>query len=196
MLDTRVRQRIQPIFDTVAETFIRLHMTANQMTVAALMVGMVPVIMLFMTPWRLLPIVLLWLSGFLDALDGTIARKTASASLFGTIMDITFDRVVEVGLIIGLAYRQPDLQFLYVILASSIVLSMTVFLTVAAASDKASEKSFYYQPGLAERTEGFVMFSLLIALPQYAYYSLILFIVMIGITAVQRFLEAYRFFFN
>lgn len=194
MLDTNVRSKVQPLFEKVADYFIRHGLTANHVTIMALFVGLIPTGMLFLTDMTVIPVVILWMSGMLDAVDGTIARKSNSSTLFGTIMDITFDRIVEIGLLIGLAYRQPGNQFLYVVLASSIILSLTVFLTVAAASEKVTEKTFYYQPGLAERTEGFIMFSLLILLPEYAYYILIIFIGMILFTAIQRFRQAYEFF--
>ena len=46
----------------------------------------------------------LWLSGLIDAADGTLARLTKSSPL-GAILDITFDRVVEVAMILALACR-------------------------------------------------------------------------------------------
>lgn len=193
MLDTNVRTKVQGLFDGLAKLFIKYHISANQVTIMALILGLVPSVLLFTTSLIILPVMLLWISGLLDAVDGTVARKTQS-TLFGTIMDIVFDRIVEVGLILGLAYRHPELLFLLLVLESVIILSLTVFLTVAAASEKASEKTFYYQPGLAERTEGFILFSLMILLPNYSLYILIIFIVAVLITAVQRFLEAYKYF--
>ncbi len=193
MLDTNVRNKVQGLFDGLAKLFIKYHISANQVTIMALILGLMPSVLLFTTSLIILPVVLLWISGLLDAVDGTVARKTQS-TLFGTIMDIVFDRIVEVGLILGLAYRHPELLFLLLVLESVIILSLTVFLTVAAASEKASEKSFYYQPGFAERTEGFILFSLMILLPNYSLYILIIFIVAVLMTAVQRFLEAYKYF--
>jgi len=67
---------------------------------------------------------------------------------------------------------------------------MTVFLTVGALSDKYSEKSFYYQPGLAERTEGFIFFSLMMIFNNYINIIVIIFSLAILYTAIQRILEA------
>lgn len=194
MLDTNARKIVQPIIGRTADFFIKLRLTADNVTLIALIVGLLPSVVILSGFSNILAVVILWISGFLDAVDGTIARKTNSSSLFGTIMDITFDRIVEVSLIIAISFKISNNPLMFVILASSIILSMTIFLTVAAACEKASEKSFYYQPGLAERTEGFIMFSMMLILPQYTDYICIVFIAMILFTAIQRFMEAYKHF--
>lgn len=137
-----------------------------------------------------LAILILWISGYLDAVDGTIARETKSSSAFGTIMDITFDRIVEASIIIGVASRYRELSYSAMLLAISIIISMTIFLTTGSLTDKKSEKSFYYQAGLAERTEGFIMFSLIILLKSKAEIMIYIFTLIIIITIFQRFLEA------
>ena len=194
MLDTKARKVIQPVIDKGADLFINLKLSANNVTIIALIVGILPSILISFGLSNILAVIILWISGYLDAVDGTIARKTKASSLFGTIMDITFDRIVEISLIIAISLKFSNNPFVFVMLASSIVLSMTIFLTVAAASDKASEKSFYYQPGIAERTEGFIMFSLMMIFPNVADYICIVFTLMILFTAMQRFIEAYKYF--
>jgi len=194
MLDTKARKVIQPVIDKGADLFINLRLSANNVTIIALIVGILPSVLILFGLSNILAVIILWISGYLDAVDGTIARKTNASSLFGTIMDITFDRIVEISLIIAISLKFSNDPFVFVMLASSIVLSMTIFLTVAAASDKASEKSFYYQPGIAERTEGFIMFSLMMIFPKVADYICIVFTIMILFTAMQRFIEAYKYF--
>lgn len=135
-------------------------------------------------------VLVLWLSGYLDAVDGTIARETNSSSAFGTIMDITFDRMVEASVIIGVASRYRELSYSAMLLSISIIITMTIFLTTGSLTDKKSEKSFYYQAGLAERTEGFIMFSLIILLKDKAEIMIYALTIMIIITILQRFLEA------
>lgn len=194
MLDTKARKIIQPVINKGADLFIKLRLGANDVTIIALIVGILPSVLLLFGFSNILAVAILWVSGYLDAVDGTIARKTNSSSLFGTIMDITFDRIVEISLIIAISLKISSNPFVFVLLASSIILSMTIFLTVAAASDKSSEKSFYYQPGIAERTEGFIMFSLMMIYPNIADYICIVFTAMVLFTAMQRFVEAYKYF--
>ena len=73
-----------------------------------------------------------------------------------------------------------------------ILMSMTIFLTVGALSEKKGVKSFYYQAGVAERSEGFIFFSLMILIPSYLGIITNIFSILIIITAIQRFFEAKR----
>ena len=74
----------------------------------------------------------------------------------------------------------------------SIIVAMTVFLTVGALSEKQGMKSFYYQAGLAERTEGFILFSLMIVFSPYLTAITLLFIAVQIFTIFQRMAEAKR----
>ena len=194
MLDTNARKVVQPMIRKTADAFIKRHVTADQVTILALIIGVIPSILLALRVPAYIAVIVLWTSGYLDAVDGTIARVTKSSSPFGTIMDIVFDRIVEISLIIVLAYLYPESTYSFVLLGGAIILSMTIFLTVGAASEKASEKSFYYQPGLGERTEGFIMFTLMMLLPQYINGLCLIFAGIVLFTAVQRFVEAYKHF--
>jgi archaetidylinositol phosphate synthase len=194
MLDTRARKTIQPIFERSADFFIKRNISANQVTLIAFMIGLIPSVLIYFDVSSVIAISILWFSGFLDAVDGTVARKTKTSSPFGTVMDVTFDRIVEISLIIVFSLKYSNNLFAFILLACSIIVSMTIFLTVGAASDKVSEKTFYYQAGLAERTEGFIMFSIMAFFPQYIDILALVFAGLILFTALQRFREAYKFF--
>lgn len=188
MLDTHGRKFVQPIIKHLAKGFIRMGLSANQVTIIALLLGLSVSLFIYLD-YLLTGVALLWMSGLLDAVDGTIAR-TKGSNLFGALMDITFDRIVEIGMILMLAIRYPENNFLFLLLASSIIISMTIFLTVGTLSAKISEKSFYYQAGLAERTEGFIFFTGMILFPEYIKITLTIFILIITFTAGQRMVEA------
>lgn len=189
MLDTHCRRYVQPIIGIGAKFFFKLGFTANGVTILAMLIGVSSGIFTYLG-YNYIGVLVLWLSGYLDAVDGTIARETNSSSAFGTIMDITFDRMVEASVIIGIASRYRELSYSAMLLSISIIITMTIFLTTGSLTDKKSEKSFYYQAGLAERTEGFIMFSLIILLKDKAEIMIYALTIMIIITILQRFLEA------
>ncbi|WLR48333.1 CDP-alcohol phosphatidyltransferase family protein [Halobacillus litoralis] len=190
MLDTHARKFVQPSIERTASYFLQKGRTANEITVLALFVGLATSA-LYVLGFPILAVVFLWLSGFLDAVDGTMARNTKTSS-FGTVMDITFDRVVEIGMIIAIAYVHPEVLWPLLLLSVSIIVSMTIFLVVGAVSEKAGIKSFYYQAGLAERTEGFVLFSVMLLFPSFLFWSTLLFFAVELFTGIQRFMEAKR----
>lgn len=193
MLDTYGRSYVQPYIERTAKQFLNWGLKANHVTGIAFVTGILASVCVYFDH-PIMGVIVLWLSGFLDAVDGSMARISKASSAWGTVLDVTFDRMVEVGIILALALRHPEpfTLLLLLILAVSIIIVMTIFLTVGAVSDKQSEKSFYYQPGLAERTEGFILFSLMVLFQGNLPFWTIVFIVVELFTGMQRLLEAKR----
>ncbi|MDU3336173.1 CDP-alcohol phosphatidyltransferase family protein [Paraclostridium bifermentans] len=189
MLDTHGRKYVDPIINCGADFFIKLNLTANNVTVIALLLGILTSVFIYLD-MNILAVITLWISGYLDAVDGSIARKTKTTSLFGTLMDITFDRIVETSIILSLAMKYSNARINFIVLLICIIISMTIFLTVGALVEKKGMKSFYYQAGVAERSEGFLMFSLMILVPNYIVIFTNLFSAIIFITIIQRIIEA------
>ncbi|MTH54472.1 CDP-alcohol phosphatidyltransferase family protein [Bacillus mangrovi] len=190
MLDTHGRKYVQPVIESTAAVLLKWKLSANQVTAIAFVIGVSSGLLIFLNQ-PVLAVIVLWLSGFLDAVDGTMARKT-KPSPWGTVMDITFDRVVEISVILGLAFAFPEAQWVLLLLSCSIIVSMTIFLTVGALSEKQGVKSFYYQAGVAERTEGFILFSLMILFSGQLIWLTLLFFAVELFTAFQRLFEAKR----
>lgn len=191
MLDTHARTWVDPIIIKIAQIFINKKWTPNQVTKLAFVVGIFAGIFVGLK-LELMAVLLLWSSGLLDAVDGEIARRTKQSSAWGTLMDITFDRIVEISVLLGLAYRDENVVFELLLVAVAIIISMTIFLTVGALSEKQGKKSFYYQAGVMERTEGFILFTAMICFKNQTEIIAIIFAALIFITAIQRLVEAKR----
>ena len=191
MLDTHARKYVNPIIELGAKFLLRLKLTPNNVTILALLLGISTSIFLYFD-MQIISVILLWVSGYLDAVDGAMARRSNSSSSFGTLLDIVSDRIVEVSIVLVLGIKFVDVRYNLIVLTVCILMSMTIFLTVGALSEKKGVKSFYYQAGVAERSEGFIFFSLMILIPSYLGIITNIFSVLIIITAIQRFLEAKR----
>lgn len=189
MLDTHARKYVSPFIESGANFFIKLKLSANDVTTLALILGIISSIFLYFDK-NVLAVAILWTSGYLDVVDGAIARKTSTSSSFGTVLDITFDRVVEIGIILVIGLKFADTRLSLIVLLASILLSMVIFLTVGAVSEKNGVKSFYYQAGMAERSEGFIMFSFIMLSQNYVNIIINIFSIIILITAFQRIYEA------
>lgn len=193
MLDTHARKLLQPLVEKAARFCIQKGLNADQITWIAFLSGVISSLAILLG-FPLPGLVLLWISGFLDAVDGTIARIQVSSSPWGTLLDITFDRLVEICIIIVLGLRFPSSRMALMFLLSSIIFSMTIFLTVGALSRNSTKKSFYYQAGLAERTEGFLFLTLMVILNEHLVVIAVIFTLTILFTGIQRMHEAYRLF--
>lgn len=191
MLDTYGRKYLDKYFDNAAAFLISLKLKPTHVTIMALLTG-ISASLFYYFDNIIISILLLWFSGFLDAVDGTMARKCKLITKTGTLLDICFDRVVELVFIIIFALKHIDATFALLCLSSTIVLSMSVFLTSGMMLENKGKKSFHYQAGLMERTEGFIMFTIMMTLNSlmkeisFIYAALILF------TAVQRLIQAIK----
>jgi CDP-diacylglycerol--glycerol-3-phosphate 3-phosphatidyltransferase len=189
VLDTYGRKYVNPIINNFAKTLLKFKLTPNWVTVMSLILGFISALLIY---WdiTITGVVTLWISGFLDSVDGAMARIIKKSTSWGTLMDITFDRLVEMAIIITLAIKYPHSQLLFCFLLSSIIFSMTIFLTVGALSHNNGIKSFRYQAGFAERTEGFIFLSSMIVFTKAINEISIVFTIAIVVTALQRMVEA------
>lgn len=191
MLDTHARKYADKSFLQVARWLLKIGLSPNQVTAAAFVFGLSSgAAAYFRQP--VIAVVLLWLSGLLDAVDGTMARMTGKSSLFGAVLDVVSDRIVELCVIWALALLHPQSLVALLGLVSSILLSMTVFLTTGMYAKNTGGKSFYYQAGLMERTEGFLAFTAMLLFQGGLSVLTWIYTGLIAVTIVQRLSEAYR----
>lgn len=191
MLDTYGRKYVNPIIDIGARSFLKVKLKPNHITILAFLIGLSNILFIYLDKQGI-AVLMLWISGYFDAVDGAMARISKKTSNLGTLMDITFDRVVEMAVVLGIALKVPEVRMNLIVLVMCILFSMTIFLTVGALAENSGMKSFHYQAGLAERTEGFIMFSIMILSSESLALVINIFSVIIVITIMQRLLEARR----
>ena len=191
MLDTLGRKYVDPYFDKTADFLIKKSLTPNKVTLVALFAGVGGSLVYYMG-YPLFALGLLWFSGYLDAVDGAMARKSQAMTKVGTLLDIFFDRVVEVSFLIAFGFRFPEALPMLLLLSCSFILSMTVFLASGMLLENTGKKSFYYQAGLMERTEGFIMFTLMILFGSQMAYLAGAYALLVVFTVFQRLFESMK----
>lgn len=130
---------------------------------------------------------LLLLSGFLDTLDGSVARFKNQTTPFGAALDIMGDRIVEFSVILGLyLFHSEERALNCLLMLGSILFCITSFLVVGIFTQNNMEKSFHYSPGLIERAEAFIFFSIMILFPITFPIVSYLFSVLVFLTALVR----------
>lgn len=191
MLDTNARKYFNPLFETIAKYFVNKKISANQITLLSFGLGIICAVFVYFKIY-FLAFIFLWLSGLFDAVDGEVARMTNTKSKFGAQIDIVSDRIVELAFIWALALSNENITVSLLFLVSMILISMTLFLTTGMIAENKTKKSFYYQSGLMERTEGFIMFSLIIIFNKHMKLIIIIYSILILITIIQRMLESIK----
>jgi archaetidylinositol phosphate synthase len=188
MLDTYVRPALQQWFvDPVARGLTRWSwMKPNYVTLFSGALGVLAAIGIY-AGWAWLAVGSLWLSGYFDVLDGTVARLTQQSSAQGAVLDILMDRLVEFSCVLALFAVDPIHRgFWAILMLGSILLCITSFLVVGVFTENETEKGFYYSPGLMERAEAFVFFSFMIVFPGLFTPLAILFTLLVAWTAWRR----------
>ena len=104
MVVGRIKKQFQRAFAPVARFFARSRISPNAITLLGPIVATIAA-WLYYQQQLLFALLLLLLSGFIDALDGAIARVAGKTSPFGGVLDSICDRysdaIVLFGIILG-----------------------------------------------------------------------------------------------
>lgn len=163
MLDARARRLIDPPLNRIGAKLARRGLTANGLTLAGLVVGLLAaaIIALGAPGWALIPLLA---SRLLDGLDGAVARATAPTD-FGGYLDIWCDFVFYGAVPFAFAVLEPANALAAAFLLTSFYVNGASFLGFAAQAAKRGMetraqgiKSLYYSAGLLEGTETIAIF--------------------------------------
>lgn len=189
MLESLIRPQYQQLLVDKVAHLIKNKISANQVTYASGLFGLLILPLLyFHHPY--FAITTLLASGYLDTLDGTLARLTNSSSNWGTLIDIFIDRLVECVIVLALFLQSPEVRGAYcLMMLGSMLLCVTTFLVAGIFIANESNKSFHYSAGLMERAEAFAFFVAMILLPQAFKPLAIVFVLLVTFTAIFRIYE-------
>jgi len=149
--------------------------------------GLISTRHLFAAGWVVL------LAGFLDILDGALARHTGQVTRFGAILDSTLDRLSEAALLFGILIfsLREQLALEIVLVCLALIGSMMVSYIRARAEGLGIE----CQVGLFTRAERVIVLALGLLLSQLDYaltVALVIITLFSFITASQRFLHVWQ----
>jgi phosphatidylglycerophosphate synthase len=170
----------------LARWFLDRGFSANRLTHLALATG-VAAGMLFYFDHSWLAYAVLLISGLLDAVDGRVARLGPGPTPWGGVLDLTYDRIVEASVLLGVALPHPQRHVAALVLAATWYVNLCVFMAVGAASERHSEKLIHYPPGILERTEALIFALVVVAAPSFASAAMYVYAALGVLTACQRF---------
>ena len=132
--------------------------------------------------------ILVLIAGFLDILDGALARRTNQTTRFGAILDSTLDRFSEAVLLLGiLVLYARDQSFAQILVVGAALVGS---LLVSYIRARAEALGLECEAGLFTRTERVVVLALGLLLSQVVDYALLIALAIIVVfsfvTIVQR----------
>lgn len=157
MLDPLMRRIVDPPLDRAGARLAATGLSANQLTLLGLLVGLacVPLLAVEAYGWALACCLF---NRLLDGLDGAVARIHGPTD-FGGYLDIVADMVFYAAVVLGFALARPENALWAAVLLASFVGTASSFLGHAVISAKRGEqtalrgrKSFYHAAGLIEGT--------------------------------------------
>jgi CDP-diacylglycerol--glycerol-3-phosphate 3-phosphatidyltransferase len=185
LIPAGIRDGVRRIMAGIARGAVALRLTPNAIT----MIGLVPAVLggwAFAGGRVRLGGLFLILSGFMDLLDGAVARVTGGESKGGALLDSTIDRYAEIAVYLGLAlyYRDSVWPLLGVILA------LGGSLMVSYVKARAEGLGLTCDVGMLQRPERLVilMAGALIG-PRCLVWAVYLIAVLANVTALERLIK-------
>ena len=200
MFDAAIRPHIDKPLASLARVAVAWNLSANQITLAGFVLGMVAAVLIASKLfWPALAVLLL--SRILDGLDGAVARLTKQTDL-GGYLDITLDFIVYTSVAFSFALADPEKNALAAaFLTTSFMAPAATFLAYAIIAAKRGitteirgSKSLYYLGGLTEGFETIFALCLMCLLPDWFAIIAVVYAVMCWVTGGTRIAAAVQAF--
>ena len=133
--------------------------------------------------------ILIWIAGFFDALDGSVARHTGRVTKFGSFFDSVLDRYSDFVIYLGiLVYFLRSFRAGYVMLVAA---AMIGSLMVSYVRAKAESLDLECEVGLMPRTARVVLLGAAFCIGQI-FWGLLIIAVLTHLTVLQRILHVHK----
>lgn len=185
----KLRNTLERVFQRTAGPLSKTGITPNMLTATSLIIAVAGYVVTLQVRSGLLLALIIALSGFVDVIDGTLARLTGRSSKKGAFLDSFVDRVCEAVFALAFVELGFDPRLVLVFLASSIMISYA----------RARGESLGLQVsgvGLMERAERLIALLVVAVLADYSYTIATIVYLVITIltvyTAIQRFVYLWK----
>lgn len=193
-------------YEKFVKKVLSSRISANQLTIIGLVIGLISALFIYLSSvfeelvieFIVLSIIFTIISFIIDTLDGSVARFEGP-TIFGGILDIFCDRLVEISIIIAIVATNPsNLIWPGMFSLGAIILCISMFLIVGGIINRddldKKSKVIVYQSGLMERSETFFFLLVIILLVPYRFIILWIFALLVFLTALLRLRDAFKIF--
>lgn len=201
MLDRHIRPLIDPVLNRMGRFVAGWDISANEVTLAGLGMGLAAAAMLAVGLPGGLALVPLMIGRVLDGLDGAVARAGGGKSAFGGYLDLLCDFAFYGAVPLAFALRAGENAAAAAFLLFAFYVNGASFLGYAALAAKRGMettaqgiKSLYYSAGLLEGSETVLFFVALCLWPDAFRPLAVVFGLLCLVTATARALLARRVF--
>lgn len=188
MIKARFGEGLDEAIRRLFPFLFRRQVSPNLLSVVGVMVSLVGALAFAQGAFRM-GAVLVLAGGFFDLVDGAVARHQGRPTPFGAFLDSTLDRLVDMGLLLGILMHYARVGSLGLAWLAGLALVATVMVSYAKARAESILPDF--KGGMLERAERLLI---LVAGALFGLMPIALGVVAVGstITAGQRMALAYR----
>jgi len=139
--------------EPVAEIFVRLKITPNQISLLSLLAGIVCALLFFRREFLLGSLALL-ISAIFDLIDGSVARKTNAHTNFGAVFDWIVDKYVDALALLGIGLAGIQIVSQYVSVTPMADFAVVAFAIIGSLMNTFIKPVVYAEIGYREKVEG------------------------------------------
>jgi len=150
---TALRPRFMKYLEPVAEIFVRLKITPNQISLLSLLAGIVCALLFFRREFLLGSLALL-ISAIFDLIDGSVARKTNAHTNFGAVFDWIVDKYVDALALLGIGLAGIQIVSQYVSVTPMADFAVVAFAIIGSLMNTFIKPVVYAEIGYREKVEG------------------------------------------
>jgi len=204
---TALRPRFIRYLEPVAEVFVKVGITPNQISILALLAGIACALLFFKQQfvWGAL---LLMLSAIFDLIDGSVARKTNAHTNFGAVFDWIVDKYVDALALLGVGLSGIAIVSRYFPVPQMADFAVVAFAIIGSLMNTFIKPVVYAEIGYQEKVEGkiddplegvgffgrpeTILVLILGGLSGFIWASVIIIAVCTNVSAIQRIIYLYR----
>ena len=196
MIDGPFRRILPQATGWLITIYKRLGLTPNQLTATGCMFGFAAAYAVA-TDYFLAALCLWWTGRLLDGTDGIYARATMQVSAFGGYLDILLDMTAYSVMILGFAYRFPELAVAWSVILCFYVLGITSALALGDIERQkgigpTDNRGLRLAAGLAEGGETGLAYTVFLLFPAALPMLTWIWITVLALTIVMRTILAWR----
>jgi len=150
---TALRPRLIGYLEPVADLFVRLRVTPNQISLLALLAGILCAYLFFQRQFFFGALALL-LSAVFDLVDGSVARKTGAHTNFGAVFDWIVDKYVDALALLGVGLSAIPIVSQYFAVPATADFGIVAFAITGSLMNTFIKPVVYAEIGYREKKEG------------------------------------------
>lgn len=150
---TALRPRFIGYLEPVADLFVRLKITPNQISLLSLAAGILCAYLFFQREF-LLGALALFLSAVFDLIDGSVARKTGAHTNFGAVFDWIVDKYVDALALLGIGLSGIAIISQFVAVSPVADFGVVALAIIGSLMNTFIKPVVYAEIGYKEKVEG------------------------------------------